>query len=81
MLKKLRPFLLLAAGLTIAAMSTPLSAKDRERPRAERPATTETPYSNRSVRRDREALRQERAARRDAEPDHYQFRKRRSDDR
>ena len=72
---KIRLCVLLTTGLILAASAAPLDAKEPERrhERAERAKPTETPYSNRSVRRDREALRQAKEAERAKRPDYYRF--------
>lgn len=64
----------LAACLILLCTATPAAGKEPEKRSEKKRAESRSPYSNESVRRDREALRQERAARKDAEPSHYQFR-------
>lgn len=85
MIKHLSYTALLACALVVA-LPSPATAQDRDRrpERAERAERSEkpdrerdTPYSNRSVRREREAVRIIREVERQSRPSHYQFRDRR----
>lgn len=77
-MKNLTKNLLYALLVGLAVCSVPLGAKERPRPTesAERSRPSDTPYSNRSVRRDREARRQVEEAERAKRPDYYQFKRR-----
>ncbi len=82
MIKHLSYAALLACAL-VAALPSPADAQDRDRrperaERSEKPdRARDTPYSNRSVRREREAVRIIREVERQSRPSHYQFRDRR----
>jgi hypothetical protein len=63
------------ATTILMSLSTPLGAKERKR-ESQKIERTDTPYSNRSVRRDREARRQSDEAEKKKRPDYYQFKRR-----
>lgn len=69
----------LAAAVLVAGTAAPATGQSAERrsERAERSKPTDTPYSNRSVRREREAKRIVREIERERASRHYRFANRR----
>lgn len=76
-------YAILGACALVVALPSAATAQDRDRrpdraERSEKPdRARDTPYSNRSVRREREAVRIIREIERQSRPSHYQFRDRR----